>query len=76
MSAKRCSDANILLDKAEETGALSNDEFAALMRSFLVSENGYVLDTGTNTQVNAEIALRLEKNIKKRKRLWRKFMVA
>ena len=46
------------------------------MRSFLVSENGYVLDTGTNAQINAEIALRLEKNIKKRKRLWRKFMVA
>ena len=76
MSAKRCSDANLLLDKAEETGVLSNDEFAALMRSFLVSENGYVLDTGTNAQVNAEIALRLEKNIKERKRLWRKFMVA
>ena len=47
------------------------------MRSFLVSENGYVLDTGTNAQVNAEIALRLEKNIKEHKRLWKKlFMVA
>ena len=73
---RRCSDANMILDKAEETGTLTNDEFAALMRSFLVSENGYVLDTGTNAQVNAEIALRLEKNIKERKRLWRKFMVA
>ena len=76
MSAKRCSDANLLLDKAEETGALSNDEFAALMRSFLVSENGYVLDSRTNAHLNAEIALRLEKNIKEHKRLWRKFMVA
>lgn len=74
---KRCSDANILLDKAEETGTLSNDEFAALMRSFLVSENGYVMDTGTNVQVNAEIALGLEQRIKDHKRLWKKiFMVA
>ena len=75
--SKRCSDANMLLDKAEETGVLSNDEFAALMRSFLVSENGYVLDTGTNAQVNAEIALRLEKRIKEHPRAWKKlFMIA
>ena len=74
---RRCSNANLLLDKAEETGTLSNDEFAALMISFLVSENGYVLDTGTNTQVNAEIALRLEQKIKDHKILWKKiFMVA
>ena len=60
----RCSRANIVLDKAESKGGIDNDEFTSAIQDLLVSENGYVLDTGTGWNVNAEILLRLEKKIK------------
>ena len=56
--------------KAYDKGFLTNDEFAFLMQELLVSENGYVLDTGNGGQVNAEIALRIIKKIKKHPKLW------
>lgn len=63
--------------KAYDEGFLTNDEFAFLMQELLVSENGYVLDTGSGGQVNAEIALRIIKKIKKHPILWEwLFMVA
>ena len=63
--------------KAYDKGFLTNDEFAFLMQELLVSEDGYVLDTGNGMQVNAEIALRIMKKIKKHPRLWEwLFMVA
>ena len=63
--------------KAYDKGFLTNDEFAFLMQELLVSEDGYVLDTGNGMQVNAEIALRIIKKIKKHPRLWEwLFMVA
>ena len=63
--------------KAYDKGFLNNDEFAFLIQELLVSENGYVLDTGNGGQVNAEIALRIIKKIKKHPKLWEwLFMVA
>lgn len=65
-----------LLDKASEQGYLSGFDFSVLMQNFLISEDGYVIDTGNYENVNAEIALRLERNIKEHPDLWRFFMVA
>lgn len=63
--------------KAYDKGFLTNDEFVFLIQELLVSENGYVLDTGNGGQVNAEIALRIIKKIKKHPKLWEwLFMVA
>lgn len=63
--------------KAYDKGFLTNDEFAFLIQELLVSEGGYVLDTGNGGQVNAEIALRIIKKIKKHPKLWEwLFMVA
>ena len=63
--------------KAYDKGFLTNDEFAFLMQELLVSEDGYVLDTGNGMQVNAEIVLRIIKKIKKHPKLWEwLFMVA
>lgn len=66
-----------LKHKAYDKGFLTNDEFAFLIQELLVSEDGYVLDTGNGGQVNAEIALRIIKKIKKHPKLWELlFMVA
>lgn len=63
--------------KAYDKGFLTNDEFAFLIQELLVSEDGYVLDTGSGGQINAEIALRIIKKIKKHPKLWKwLFMVA
>ena len=66
-----------LIEKADTQGHLSDQDFAALLRSMLVSENGYVIDTGSSAHANAEIALRLANKIKKHPLIWKLlFMVA
>lgn len=70
-------EAKEILDKANQQGYLSGFDFSILMANLLVSEDGYVLDTGNYENVNAEIALRLAEKIKENSRLWRRnFMVA
>lgn len=70
-------EAKKILDKANKQGYLSGFDFSVLMANLLVSENGYVLDTGNYENVNAEIALRLAEKIKDKPRMWRRnFMVA
>lgn len=64
-----------ILNKAQNTGSLSSLEFSLLMQDVLISKNGYVLDTGSHENVNAEVALRLVKKIKKYPRMWSWFMV-
>ena len=61
--------------KAYDKGFLDNDEFTYLIQELLVSEGGYVMDTGNGGQVNAEIALRIIKKIKKYPWLWKKFFM-
>ena len=64
-----------LLKKANDTGYLSWFEFSMLMHDLLIHEGGYVLDTGSGENVNAEVALRLAEKIKKHSTLWEIFFM-
>ena len=64
-----------ILDNAEIQGYLNGFEFSILIHNLLISENGYVLDTGNWENVNAEVALRLVKKIKKHPILWKHFFM-
>ena len=65
----------IILKRADREGWLSGFDFSVLMQEFLVSEDGYVIDTGNYENVNAEIALRLAKKIEKHPKLWEWFFM-
>lgn len=69
-------DSEEILNKANEQGYLSGFDFSVLMHKLLISEDGYVLNTGNYENVNAEVALRLVKKIKEHPEFWRLFMVA
>ena len=45
------------------------------MHRLLISEDGYVIDTGNYKNVNAEVALRLAEKIKKHPKLWKWFFM-
>ena len=64
-----------LLEKAYNQGYLSGFDFSVLMQNYLVSENGYVIDTGNYENVNAEVALRLAERIKRHPLLWKLFFM-
>ena len=64
-----------ILKRADREGRLSGFDFSVLMQEFLVSEDAYVIDTGNYENVNAEIALRLAKKIKKHPKLWQWFFM-
>lgn len=64
-----------ILNKASRNGYLDGFDFAILIQNLLISESGYVLDTGNWENVNAEVALGLVKRIKKHPFLWKLFMV-
>lgn len=68
-------DSKEILDKAYEQGWLSGFDFSILIQRLLVSENGYVLDTGNYENVNAEVALRLAEKIKRHPKLWKFFFM-
>lgn len=70
--AQKASD---ILDKAETHGYLNGFEFSILIQNLLISENGYVIDTGNWENVNAEVALRLVEKIKKHPILWKHFFM-
>lgn len=65
-----------ILRKAEEQGWLSGFDFSILVQTLLVSENGYVIDTGNWENVNAAIALMLAEKVARHPILWKLFMVA
>lgn len=71
-SAPKISD---ILDKAEAQGYLNGFDFSILVHNLLISENGYVIDTGNWENVNAEVALRLVEKIKKHPILWKHFFM-
>lgn len=64
-----------LIKKADDQGWLSGFDFSVLMQRLLISEDGYVIPTGNYECVNAEVALRLAKNIKKHPVLWELFFM-
>lgn len=65
----------ILKERACEQGWLSGLDFALLMQDLLISEGGYVIDTGNWENVNAEVALRLIDKIKSHPILWKLFFM-
>jgi len=66
-----------LLQKAKQQGWLSGFGFSILIQRLLVSEHGYVMDTGNWENANAAVALRLASNIEKHPLIWKLlFMVA
>lgn len=66
-----------LLQKAYKQGWLSGFDFSILIQRLLVSEHGYVIDTGDWENVNAAVALRLASNIERHPLIWKLlFMVA
>ena len=64
-----------ILDNAEIQGYLNGFEFSILIHNLLISENGYVIDTGNWENVNAEVAFRLVEKIKKHPILWKHFFM-
>lgn len=64
-----------ILDKAAKKCYLNGFEFSILIQELLISENGYVIDTGNWENVNAEVALRLVEKIKKHPILWKHFFM-
>lgn len=64
-----------ILDKAYNQGYLSGFDFSIFIQDALISEKGYVIDTGNWENVNAEVALRLAKNIKRHPILWKLFFM-
>lgn len=64
-----------ILDKAAKKCYLNGFEFSILIQELLISENGYVIDTGNWKNVNAEVALRLVEKIKKHPILWKHFFM-
>ena len=64
-----------ILDKAYKEGYLSGFDFSVFMQNVLISEDGYVIDTGNYENVNAEVALRLAEKIKKHPLLWKLFFM-
>lgn len=64
-----------ILDKAGKQCYLSGFDFSILMHELLVSENGYVIDTGNYENVNAEVAVRLIEKIKRHPELWERFFM-
>lgn len=68
-------DSKEILDKAYEQCWLSGFDFSVLMHRLLISENGYVIDTGNYENVNAEVALRLADKINRHPNLWKWFFM-
>ena len=64
-----------ILDKAAKKGYLNGFEFSILIQNLLISENGYIIDTGNWENVNAETALCLIEKIKKHPILWKLFFM-
>ena len=64
-----------ILDKAEAQGYLNGYYFSILLQKLLISENGYVIDTGNWENVNAEVALRLIEKINRHPILWKHFFM-
>ena len=65
-----------LLNDACNKGYMSDEDFAKFIKSVLISEHGYVMDTGSGANVNAVIAKCLAENIESHPKLWKLFMVA
>ena len=64
-----------ILNKAYQHGWLSGFDFSLLIHDITISENGYVLGTGNWENVNAQVAIRLAKQINKHPIIWKLFFM-
>ncbi len=65
----------MLLQKAKNLGYLDGVDFSIVMQNLLISEGGYVIDTGNYENVNAVVAVRLAEKIKRYHWLWKIFFM-
>lgn len=59
-----------ILNKAYKQGWLNGFDFSLFIHDIVISENGYILDTGNWENVNAEVVLRLAERVKKHPIIW------
>lgn len=64
-----------ILEKAYQQGWLNGFNFAIFIQNLLISEHGYVINTGNWENANAEVAVRLAERIKKHPILWKLFFM-
>ena len=64
-----------ILNKAYKQGWLSGFDFSLLIQDMTISENGYVIGTGSWENVNAQVAIRLAKQINKHPIIWKLFFM-
>lgn len=64
-----------ILNKAYQNGWLSGFDFSLLIHDITISENGYVIGTGNWENVNAQVAIRLVKQINKHPIIWKLFFM-
>lgn len=64
-----------ILNEAYQNGWLSGFDFSLLIQDMTISENGYVIGTGNWENVNAEVAIRLAKQINKHPIIWKLFFM-
>ena len=65
-----------ILAKTEKQNFLTGFDFSIAVQDLLISENGWVIDTGNYENVNAECLIRLINKIEKHPFLWKLFMIA
>ena len=64
-----------ILNKAYQNEWLSGFDFSLLIHDITISENGYVIGTGNWENVNAQVAIRLAKQINKHPIIWKLFFM-
>lgn len=63
------------IEKAYSQGWLSGFDFSVLIQDFLISPDGYVIDTGNWENVNAVCAISLAEKIRKHPLNWKLFFM-
>ena len=63
------------IEKAYSQGWLSGFDFSVLIQDFLISHDGYVIDTGNWENVNAVCAVSLAEKIRKHPLIWKLFFM-
>lgn len=56
-------------------GNMTDEEFRLIMQTLLISEDGYVIDTGNYSNANYAVIYKLLYNIKKHPILWKLFFM-
>lgn len=64
-----------ILAKTEKQNFIDGFDFSIAIQDLLISEDGWVIDTGNYTNVNAECLIRLMDKIKKHPFIWKLFFM-